>query len=411
MTAFWILDVLCLAAIVTSGVLVMSLRNLNGAVIALSTVGMLMSLLFVVLGAPDVAQSEVVVGAIALPVLYLIAIGKIRTAVQDRRELGEQESAAMSDAVADEHARQEAHAAGDDWHRPWAALTLTGATAGALLIGLLGLPRDGAALSAVARRSLDIALPVWGQADPVNEIVYGSRGFDTFGETFILLAAVVAVSTLARAREARGEYVGEATAGREEQAEIDPHGDARPQDEEARRAEEAEEHGTEPLPDPDSIPLGTRAPERSEAMSVVVRVAARAAAVILAVAAIYLGAWGYSPGGGFPAGAAMAGVALLFYAALGHRAVNRLVRPAILEPAEVVGALAIIAIGLVGLADKGALFANWVPLAQPQTILAGGTNQPYSAAEFVEVASGLTIAIFALLGMGHDWAPDPGSDE
>jgi energy-converting hydrogenase B subunit D len=92
MTAFWILDVLCLVAIATSAVLVLLLRNLNGAVMALSTVGMLMSLLFVVLGAPDVAQSEVVVGAIALPALYLIAIGKIRTAVRDRGELGERGS-------------------------------------------------------------------------------------------------------------------------------------------------------------------------------------------------------------------------------------------------------------------------------------------------------------------------------
>ncbi len=48
-----------------------------------------MTLLFVVLGAPDMAHSEVVVGAIALPVLYLIAIGKVRTDVPDRGELGE----------------------------------------------------------------------------------------------------------------------------------------------------------------------------------------------------------------------------------------------------------------------------------------------------------------------------------
>lgn len=89
MTTFWILDVLCLLAILASAVLVMLLRNLNGAVMSLSAVGMLMSLLFVVLGAPDVAQSEVVVGAIALPALYLIAIGKIRAAVRDRGELGE----------------------------------------------------------------------------------------------------------------------------------------------------------------------------------------------------------------------------------------------------------------------------------------------------------------------------------
>jgi energy-converting hydrogenase B subunit D len=92
MTTFWILDYLCLAAIVTSAFLVMKLRNLNGAVMALSAMGTVLALVFVVLGAPDVAQSEIVVGAIALPVLYLIATGKVRADVRDRGELGEQES-------------------------------------------------------------------------------------------------------------------------------------------------------------------------------------------------------------------------------------------------------------------------------------------------------------------------------
>ena len=89
MTAFWVLDYLLLAGVLGCAVLVIALRNLNGSVIALSGVGTLMSVLFVVLGAPDVAHSEVVVGAIALPVLYLIAIGKVRTDVRDRGKLGE----------------------------------------------------------------------------------------------------------------------------------------------------------------------------------------------------------------------------------------------------------------------------------------------------------------------------------
>ncbi len=91
MTGFWVLDYLCLAAILAAGWLVLRLRNLNGAVVALSAIGTVLTLLFVLLGAPDVAHSEVVVGAIALPVLYLIAIGKTRTDVPDQGELGEQE--------------------------------------------------------------------------------------------------------------------------------------------------------------------------------------------------------------------------------------------------------------------------------------------------------------------------------
>lgn len=89
MTGFWLLDYLCLAGVIGAALLVVRLRNLNGAVMALSAVGTVLSLLFVVLGAPDDAHSEVVVGAIALPTLYLIAIGKTRTDVADRGELGE----------------------------------------------------------------------------------------------------------------------------------------------------------------------------------------------------------------------------------------------------------------------------------------------------------------------------------
>jgi len=91
MTVFWLLDYLSLALIVGCALMVVRMRNLNGAVMALSGVGTLLSVLFVVLGAPDDAHSEVVVGAIALPALYLIAIGKARTDVVDRGELRERE--------------------------------------------------------------------------------------------------------------------------------------------------------------------------------------------------------------------------------------------------------------------------------------------------------------------------------
>jgi uncharacterized MnhB-related membrane protein len=76
---FWAIDYACLVLIVVSAVLVVRLRNLNGAVMALSAMGVALTLLFLVLGAPDDAQSEIVVGAIALPTLFLIAIGKVRS--------------------------------------------------------------------------------------------------------------------------------------------------------------------------------------------------------------------------------------------------------------------------------------------------------------------------------------------
>jgi len=298
------------------------------------------------------------------------------------------------------------------WHRPWLAAVLAGATLAVLAVAAFGLPHGTGPLPQIARHAMRVALPRWGTTEVVSEVVYGSRGWDTFGETFLLLAAVVAVSLLARGRESRSEYVGEASAGRTEQHETDPDERADGEESEARAAEHGEEDSEQPpAEDADDDPLGEPAPERAIGMTVLVRVGARVAAPIQTVAAVYLAAWGYTPGGGFPAGAALAGVAILLYAALGHRAVRTVVRPSVLEPLELLGAAAIIAVGAVGMIRGSSFGQNWLPLAPQQTIRAGGTLQLFSAAELIEVATGLTIAIFALLGMRHEWTPDEGSDD
>lgn len=89
---FWAIDYTCLVLALASALLVVKLKNLNGAVVALSGVGTMLAVLFLVLGAPDDAHSEIVVGAIALPTLYLVAIGKIRGVVEASEEssLGEE---------------------------------------------------------------------------------------------------------------------------------------------------------------------------------------------------------------------------------------------------------------------------------------------------------------------------------
>lgn len=97
MTLFWTLDYLILALILGSAAMVVYTRNLNAAVMGLSAVGTFLSLLFVVLGAPDDAHSEIAVGAIALPVLYLVAIGKARTDVKSEGELDERGQKADDD--------------------------------------------------------------------------------------------------------------------------------------------------------------------------------------------------------------------------------------------------------------------------------------------------------------------------
>jgi len=296
-------------------------------------------------------------------------------------------------------------------HRRWIGALLVAGLAVALGIAMAGIPREHAALPAVARYAMEVALPRWGLTEPVNEIVYGTRGFDTFGETFLLLAAVVSVVVITRSREARRGYFGESQAGQREQQEGDPAKPADAGEQEARAAERREQDDPaygdpRPLETPDDEPLGTPAPEMAEAMTVVTRTAIRMALPILAVAGLYLVAWGYSPGGGFPGGAVLAGVLLFIYAAYGRRRIAGVVRPGLLEGIEMAGASAIILTELLGLLLRGSFSANWLPLAPPQTILSGGIAQLFSASELIEVGTGLAIAIFALIGMGHDWTPD-----
>jgi len=301
-------------------------------------------------------------------------------------------------------------------HRPMIGLVLTLGLLALLVVALLGLPREGAALPAVARYAMHVALPRWKITEPVNEVVYGTRGFDTFGETFLLLAAVVSVVVLTRGREGRRGYLGESVAAAKEQAEADPPEPLTPQQREIRRAEETEAPGAGedrdlppgPLLTPDLEPVGTPGPEKAETMSIVTRTGIRPAATVLAVAGFYLVAWGYSPGGGFPAGAVMLGVVLLIYAGFGYRRVHRLVRPEVFETLEVVGAFIIILTEVLGLVLRGSFSANWLPLATIESIRSGGILQLFSGGELIEVGTGLTIAVFALLGMAHDWSPDHG---
>jgi multicomponent Na+:H+ antiporter subunit B len=295
-------------------------------------------------------------------------------------------------------------------HRPWLGALIVLAVAGVLAVGLLTLPRETAPLPAVARYAMKIALPLWKTTEPVNEIVYGTRGFDTFGETFLLLAAVVSVIVLTREREPREGFIGEHAAGEREQAETDPKsGGGEPA---ARQAEQEEEGEDDDRPEtPDAERLGTPAPDPALGMSVVVRTVARVVSPLLAIAGIYLAAWGYSPGGGFPGGAVILGVILLLYAGYGRKRIARVVQPKVFEPIELGGALAIIVCELLGLLVKGSFAANWLPLAPEETIRSGGILQMFSGGEFIEVATGLTLVIFAILGMRHDWTPDKDADD
>ncbi len=70
------ITVLVLVALGATGVVLV--RSPVRQVVALSVYGLLLAVLFLVFQAPDVTLSELTVGAVALPVLLLLTLAKVR---------------------------------------------------------------------------------------------------------------------------------------------------------------------------------------------------------------------------------------------------------------------------------------------------------------------------------------------
>jgi uncharacterized MnhB-related membrane protein len=73
-----ILQVTVLVLVAAGALLVVRTKDRTRLVLVLSVYGMLLAILFFVFQAPDVTLSELTVGAVALPLILLLAISKVR---------------------------------------------------------------------------------------------------------------------------------------------------------------------------------------------------------------------------------------------------------------------------------------------------------------------------------------------
>lgn len=76
-----------LLLVAVTGFGVVRTRDVTSQVIALSFYGVLMALVFFFFQAPDVALSQITVGAVALPLMVMLAISrmKFRTAAREKK--------------------------------------------------------------------------------------------------------------------------------------------------------------------------------------------------------------------------------------------------------------------------------------------------------------------------------------
>lgn len=80
-----------LLLVAISGLAVVRTRDVTEQVIALGFYGILMALVFFYFQAPDVALSQITVGAVALPLMAMLAISRIkyRSGLKSKAEAGE----------------------------------------------------------------------------------------------------------------------------------------------------------------------------------------------------------------------------------------------------------------------------------------------------------------------------------
>ena len=81
-----VLQVTVLVLVAAGATLVVRTRERVRLVLVLSAYGMLLAILFFAFQAPDVALSELTVGAIALPLILLLAIAKVRKPAKMRKQ-------------------------------------------------------------------------------------------------------------------------------------------------------------------------------------------------------------------------------------------------------------------------------------------------------------------------------------
>ena len=171
----------------------LEMKNLLSAVIAVGVVGMGLSILFLLLGAPDIAITQVVVEVIVVTVMI-----RATTRTADE-ESGRPRS--LPTVVAG----------------VGAVLVLVGVAVAAFA----SLPAFGAARAVPSDWYLANAQRVTGAANVVTAIVLDFRGYDTLGEATVILVSIAGALAIARhvggdGETGRAPRAGDAPASREE---------------------------------------------------------------------------------------------------------------------------------------------------------------------------------------------------
>jgi energy-converting hydrogenase B subunit D len=84
-----VLEVAVFLLVAAGGTAVVLTRDPRDQAIVASFYGLVLGIMFLVFQAPDVALSQIAVGAVALPLMIVLALAKVRALAGARKERGE----------------------------------------------------------------------------------------------------------------------------------------------------------------------------------------------------------------------------------------------------------------------------------------------------------------------------------
>ena len=175
------LQVTVLVLVAAGATVVVRTRDRVRLVLVLSVYGMLLAILFFAFQAPDVALSELTVGAVALPLILLLAIAKVRKPQMRPTEVD----------------------SADPRQRLWLFAFAAAGLVACYLWAFAGLPGFGNYPGPYGPAILKHAIAQTNATGVVSAINFDYRGFDTVGEEFILFTAAAGMSVVLR--RLRGE--------------------------------------------------------------------------------------------------------------------------------------------------------------------------------------------------------------
>lgn len=232
------------------------------------------------------------------------------------------------------------------------AVLATAAAAAFMLYGTLGLHPLGSFAGVYGETLARVTVAQRHALNVATAINFDYRGFDTVIEEYILFAAVAGVTLLFREQLGPHERV-------EKEPDVD-------------RALAPASDGLGWLSF-GLVPMGT-------------------------LFAIYIAIHGaLTPGGGFQAGAIAASIFALLYLGLNYGTAQRFLPREAADASETLGATGFVLVGVAGAVASGVYLANILPLGNTGSLASGGTIPVINGCVFVEVASGLIVAVHLFL--------------